>query len=193
AGEHAADMPWEATHIFWGDERCVPPDSEDSNFRMAREALLDAVPIPESNIHRIPAEMSPPQKAAEVYEARLAEHFRATAREGKPPAFDLLMLGIGGEGHTASLFPGSPALEEARRWAVPVTAPEGIVPAKRITLTLPVINAARRVFFLAAGAAKRPVLQDIRNDPEKAARLYPAACVSPRDPVLWFLDREAAD
>jgi len=193
-------MPWAHIHLFWGDERCVPPDHPDSNFGMAFRALISRVPVPLQNVHRIPVEMASPEEAAEAYQKILRDSFApfiggddATARAGSQfPRFDLIMLGVGKDGHTASLFPGDPCLEEKRRWVVPVGSPRGSPPVARITLTLPVINRARCVLFLVSGAEKRDVVRQIVKDPRTASRSYPAARIQPEGRVVWFLDEEAS-
>ncbi len=178
-------IPWNAVHVFWGDERCVSPKDPDSNYRMAWEAMLSRVPIPEGNIHRIEAEKGLPGAAAESYEEVLRDYF------GTDAAFDLILLGMGGEGHTASLFPDSSALEEARRWVVAVRAPEGISPPVRISLTLPALNSAREVFLLVSGKEKRPVLQEVLTDGEAAAARFPVAMVRPSGSKVWYIDEAA--
>ncbi len=134
------DIPWDRIHVFFGDERCVPREHPDSNYRMAKESLLDRVPIPSSQIHRPDGERRDRDAAARAYEAIL------------PAAFDLVVLGIGEDGHTASLFPGSPALNERERRCIPVIGPKP--PPERLTLTPPVLEAARAVIVLAVGAGK---------------------------------------
>ncbi len=176
-------MPWNAIHCFWGDERHVPPDHPDSNFRMAREAMLDAVPLPAGNVHRVPAEEPDPQRAAAEYESTLREFFPAADW----PVFDLIQLGLGKEGHTASLFPGGTALHERERWvAAPWVEAQSTF---RVTFTPPVLNHARRAMFLVAGdekaAALHAVLEGAR-DPD----LYPAQIVEGNR--LWMVDRAAA-
>jgi 6-phosphogluconolactonase len=178
-------LPWLQTHFFWGDERYVPPDDAHSNFRMFREALLDRVPVPGENVHPMPTGLPKPGDAALAYEHTLRQFFGSG-----PPAFDLILLGLGGEGHTASLFPGSPALLEKERWVVAVDVPAE--PHVRLTLTFPVLNCARRVFFLVSGAGKSEVIAAIEREPELAAKRYPAARVQPPGRVVWFLDRAAA-
>jgi 6-phosphogluconolactonase len=181
-------LPWSAIHFYWGDERHVPPDHADSNYRMAREAMLDRVPVPAENVHRIPAERPDAAAAAAEYEATLRAIFAVVATTaGEWPRFDLVQLGLGPEGHTASLFPGSPLLAERTRW---VAAPW--VEAQhtfRITLTPPVLNHARRAMFLVSGdekaAALHAVLQGAR-EPE----VYPAQIVEGNR--LWLVDRAAA-
>jgi 6-phosphogluconolactonase len=171
------DTPWKSVHLFWGDERYVPHEDLLSNFRMAREALISRVPIPTVS--------APPDRAAETYETDLRNFFG-----NEPPAFDLQLLGIGQEGHTASLFPGSAALEEKQRWVLPVEVPA--MPPQRLTLTPVVLDRGRNTFFLVAGGEKRSILAALRNDPEPRRSPYPAARIQPSGPVVWFLDRAAA-
>jgi 6-phosphogluconolactonase len=178
-------LPWAQTHFFWGDERYVPPDDVHSNFRMFREALLDRVRVPAENVHPMPTGLARPEDAASAYERTLRQFFASG-----PPAFDLILLGLGDEGHTASLFPGSPALLEKDRWVVAVDVQAK--PHLRLTLTLPVLNCAHKVFFLVSGAGKREVIAALDREPELAATRYPAARVQPQGRVVWFLDRAAA-
>jgi len=177
--------PWEHVHLFWGDERYVPQDDPLSNYRMTRETLISRVPIPAANVHPVPVNLPTPEKAAEAYEAELRKFFA-----GEPPAFDLQLLGLGGEGHTASLFPGSPALAEKKRWVAAVEAPAK--PPRRLTFTPVVLNSGRNTFFLVAGADKREILSAIRNEPDSTPSKYPAARIRPKGPVIWFLDQRAA-
>ncbi len=150
-------VPWQALHAFWGDERHVPPDHPDSNYRMASEALLSKVPVPAANVHRIPAENTDAAAAAADYEATLRAFFRL--RDGEAPRFDLVLLGIGADGHVASLFPGSDALRErARLVAAPWVGP---LQARRITVTPPVIASAAVIMVLAAGEQKAPALRQL--------------------------------
>jgi len=181
-----AGAPWDRVDFFFGDERCVPPTSPDSNYALARRELLQPLRIPAQSVHRIEAELRPPAAAAERYESRLRTHFG-----GSEPEFDLVLLGVGADGHTASLFPGDGALEEAHRWVVPVRAPVGYEPAERITLTLPVLNRARAVFILAVGAAKHSVIAPVLGGNAQAQRL-PIARVRPTGRLAWFLDDAAA-
>jgi len=183
----ASQIPWERVHLFWGDERCVPPDHGDSNYRLARERLIDHVPVPPANVHRIHGEMDPVEAAAR-YEGELREFF---GQHGQPcPAFDAVFLGLGEDGHTASLFPGSPAIRESVRQvsAQYVDAQKGW----RITLTPPAINAARLVVFIAAGKSKAAVLRDVLEGPF-LPEVRPAQAVRPlRGELRWLLDRDAA-
>jgi 6-phosphogluconolactonase len=188
ATRFAALIPWGAVHLFWSDERCVPPDAPASNFRPVRESLLNRVALPPQNIHRVRGEW-PPAKAAAEYEAKIANLF---GRESSFPEFDLVLLGIGADGHTASLFPGSPALSETLRWAVAAQAPEGSPARHRVTLTLPVLNAARRVLFLASGSEKAPAVRMAMAREPEVGPLSPAARVRPAGALFWFVDRLAA-
>ncbi len=182
-----SQIPWAHVHLFWGDERCVPPDHGDSNYRMTREFLLDHVPIPPANIHRMPGEMDPAEAPAR-YEKELREFFAPHGDDF--PVFDFILLGLGEDGHTASLFPGTRAIRESARWVAGhfVDAQKGW----RITLTPPVINSARMVAFIVAGAGKAAVLKEILEGPFRPDTL-PAQIVRPADgTLLWMLDCEAA-
>jgi 6-phosphogluconolactonase len=178
-------MPWSAIHFFWGDERHVPPDHPDSNFRMAREAMLDAVPVPPENIHRVRAEEPDAQRAAAEYEAALRSFFALAS--GELPRFDLILLGLGKEGHTASLFPESPVLHERER----LVAAPWVEAQKtfRVTLTPPVLNHARRAMFLVSGEEKADALRAVLEGPREPER-YPAQIVEGNR--LWMVDRSAA-
>jgi 6-phosphogluconolactonase len=178
-------MPWSAIHFFWGDERHVPPDHPDSNFRMAREAMLDAVPVPPENIHRVRAEEPDAQRAAAEYEAALRSFFAPAS--GDFPRFDLILLGLGKEGHTASLFPESEVLHERER----LVAAPWVEAQKtfRITLTPPVLNHARRAMFLVSGEEKAEALRAVLEGPREPER-YPAQIVEGNR--LWMVDRSAA-
>lgn len=176
------DLEWSRLHLFFGDERCVPPDDPGSNYRMVRDALLDHVAIPAANVHRIPGERPPPQAAAAA-----ADDLRATFGDGVP-RFDLILLGIGEDGHTASLFPDGPETEVTDRTTVEVHRP-ALPQPWRVSLTLPVLNAARQVVFLATGEAKvAAVYRAIAGD-----QAIPAGRVSPEDgQVTWLIDAELA-
>jgi 6-phosphogluconolactonase len=177
-------VPWDRVHVFWGDERCVPPDDPRSNARMAREAWLDRVPIPGPQIHPIDCAQDP-AAAARDYEAGLRDFFA-----GAPPRLDLVLLGLGDNGHTASLFPGTQVLEEHARWAAAVCVAAGDL--YRVTLTAPLINQAALVVFLVAGGAKAKILRDVLHGPSDPARL-PAQLIRPHPGgLLWLADRPAA-
>ena len=183
ARDYSSCMPWKQTHLFWGDERYVPADDPHSNYRMARESLIAHVTIPAQNVHPMPTNYPQADEAAREYESGLRRFF------GAQPEFDILFLGVGTEGHCASLFPGSPALKEMQRWAVSANVPAE--PPLRLTLTYPVINRAREVFFLAAGKGKREIFEVIRRDPGGPESAYPAARVAAKR-VVWFVDQAAA-
>ncbi|MGA2510305.1 MAG: 6-phosphogluconolactonase [Candidatus Acidiferrales bacterium] len=181
-----ARTPWDRVHLFWGDERYVPRMDLLSNYRMTREALIAHVPIPEGNCHAMPGpdDFATPEAAAEGYESELREFFGPGA-----PAFDIQLLGLGIEGHTASLFPGAPALEEKERWVMAIEAP--VRPPQRLTLTPVVLNQGRNTLFLAAGADKREILSALRAESESRPSQYPAGRIRPAGRVLWFVDEAA--
>jgi 6-phosphogluconolactonase len=179
-------MPWDRTFVFFGDERMVPPHHPESNFRMADERLLAKVPLAADHVFRMRGDADDSEAAAAAYAKSLAETCRA--RRGGVPRLDLILLGVGVDGHTASLFPGSPAVREVFRPVAAVHAAAAALP-ERLTLTLPVINAAARVFVLVSGPEKAKVVKALLV--EKA--LLPAGMVSPADGELrWFLDDAAA-
>ena len=181
-------LPWSLIHFFWGDERHVPPDHPESNFRMASRAMLDAAQLPPGNIHRIPGEEPDAARAAGEYEAELRSFFELS--RGEPPRFDLVLLGLGADGHTASLFPGTRAIHERERLVVAHWVDK--LGAFRITLTPPVLNAAARVIFLVSGEDKAEALRAvIRGDFEPDR--YPAQIVRPvHGSLVWMVDRKAA-
>jgi 6-phosphogluconolactonase len=181
ARDHSEDVDWPNVHAFFGDERTVPPDHEDSNYRMAREALLDHVPV--GSVHRVRGEL-PPDEAAASYERDLGQFFG-----GEFPVLDLVMLGIGEDGHTASLFPETAALEVTDRLAAANPVPK--LDTTRLTLTVPVLNAAREVCFLVSGAGKAGSLAEILEG-DAAPRQYPAKLVRPPGGPTWMVDRAAA-
>lgn len=180
-------IPWERTHFFWGDERSVPPDHPQSNFRMAQDTLLSKVTVPATNTHRIKGELVPEQAAAE-YEQTLMKFFQL--QHGALPRFNLVLLGLGPEGHTASLFPGTRALHEQKQLAVANWV--GKLGTERITLAAPVFNNAACVIFLVSGAEKAVVLKSVlegRYEPEQ----LPAQLIRPRTGELkWIIDGAAA-
>jgi 6-phosphogluconolactonase len=182
-------VPWRRVHLYWGDERCVPPEHEHSNYGMAWDAFIRHVPIPAENVHRMRGE-DPPEEAAQAYDREL----RGLAAQSKPrvdiPVFDLVLLGLGADGHTASLFPHSDALTVEDRFAVATEAPDG---SSRLTVTAPVLNAARRVWFLVSGAAKAGMVAEVIEG-LRVPRAVPAQGVSPVHGTLtWLLDAAAAD
>ena len=180
-------VPWDRVHVFWGDERHVPPDHPDSNFRMAHETLLSRVPVPTDHVHRIAGEDPDPKAAA----ARYTNAVRTTLGPAHGvPRFDVVLLGLGADGHTASLFPGSSALAPNSP-LVTATWVESLA-AHRITMTLPLLNAAHVVIGLVAGAAKAPAVRDVLQ-PGPSTPWLPARHVQPLDGrLLWLVDRAAA-
>jgi 6-phosphogluconolactonase len=190
-GPYRARVPWEALQVFWGDERHVPPDHPESNYAMAHRALLAHVPVPPAQVHRIPAEDPDAGRVAVRYAATLHEVFGTRARlEGGWPRFDLVLLGMGADGHTASLFPGTEAVRETAR---PVAAPW--VPklgTHRITLTPPVLNRAAAVVFVVTGGDKAEALAAVLEGPPEPD-VYPSQVVRPDHGALtWLVDRAAA-
>ncbi len=185
------DVPWEHVLVLWGDERFVAHDSPASNYRMARETLLDRIEIPPENVRPIPTDLPRPKDAAAAYAAELEVLCGDESGRGEPPRIDVILLGMGEDGHTASLFPWRDELLENELWVVASRAPEE--PYERVTLTLPVINSGRWVHFLVAGATKREALRcalDAPRDPQQC----PASMVEPRDGTLtWWLDAEVAE
>lgn len=177
-------FPWARVHWYWGDERFVPYDHPESNYRMTREAMLAKVPVPPENIHPVPADGTP-EDAARRYELTLQQAYGAATLDPAKPLFDITLLGLGGDGHTASLLPGEPVLEERRRWVAAVSHGR---PEVRITMTYPVIESSRFVGFLVAGREKAAILRTIRAGGSDV----PAARVKPVGELLWFVDRAAA-
>jgi 6-phosphogluconolactonase len=178
-------FPWRRVHWFWGDERFVPHDHPASNYRMARDAFLSSAAVPPANIHAIPTEGLAPQQAAAAYEATLKRFYGAEKLTPDRPLFDVTLLGVGEDGHTASLFPGEPALDEGALWAVAVI---GAKPEPRITLTYPALDSSRDVAFLATGAGKKEILRRA----QAGDRALPAARVRPVGRLHRFIDRAAA-
>ena len=184
----AGQIDWSKVFIFWGDERCVAPQDSESNYGNAYESLLVNVPIPPENIQRVHGELSP-EHAAQKYEDKLRTFFA-----GKPtPRFDLILLGLGDDGHTASLFPGTPGIRENSRWAVAVNHQEPPLPlVDRVTLTPPIINAAANISFLVTGSSKAERLRQVLREQYNPDRL-PAQVIRPKDGKLfWLLDEAAA-
>lgn len=183
-----SQIDWTGWRVFWADERCVPLDHPDSNFRLAREHLLNRINIPLAQIYPLNDSFEP-AATAQAYQALLAQLFQPAA--GQPPRFDLMLLGLGEDGHTASLFPNHPLLAETGRWVVAIfDSPKP--PPERITMTLPLINQARAVAFVAAGAGKADILAQIWDTAAPTGSL-PAQLVRPTDgELVWFVDEAAA-
>lgn len=178
-------FPWAETQLFWGDERCVPADHPESNRGAALKALGPPATLPRDNLHPIRGQLSP-QEAARDYEWRLKGFF---ADQGRP-AFDLVLLGLGPDGHVASLFPGSPALAENEAWVIPVATPVSMEPqVPRVSLSLWAINQARRVLLLVSGAAKAPAVRRLMAEEDTELTAFR---VRPREEMLLYLDRAAA-
>lgn len=182
------EIPWELVHLFWGDERSVPPDHKDSNYRMTREALLDTVSPPGSQVHRLRGENPDLASAASDYQKVVAESF-STSADGPPPAFDLVFLGMGTDAHTASLFPGTKALAERNRWFVDNEVPQ--LRTRRLTATFPLLNAARAVVFLAAGQDKAEPLGRVLA-PTGDIATAPSRGIAPAGSLTWLIDKVAA-
>jgi 6-phosphogluconolactonase len=176
-------MPWDRIHWFWGDERFVPPDHPDSNYRMVREALFSRAPVPVTNIASIPTG-GDPAAAARDYERTLKRFYGADTLDPARPLFEIELLGLGPDGHTASLFPETKVLDERQRWAVEVI---GAKAEDRITLTYPVLESSRHTAFLVAGVDKRDALSRVQS----GDRELPAARLAPHGEVVWFVDKDA--
>lgn len=191
--EHLATLPWrdqvewDHVELFWGDERCVAPDHRDSNYRMVREALLDHVPVPANHVHRVRTELSPPPAAAKAYEDEIRKHL---GRNSGLPQFDLVFLGLGANGHTASLFPQSPVLRETSHLVAADFVTE--TNSWRITMTAPILNHGRIIAFLVAGQDKAKILQEVLRGPYLPAKL-PAQLIKPEGgKLIWIVDQAAA-
>lgn len=181
-------FPWDATHVFWGDERAVPPDDEQSNYGMTDEYLLQNVPLPKENIHRIRGEDGASAAAREY-----ARQLHDMSEKGLAwPRFDLVLLGLGSDGHTASLFPGSTHPSRSAQATLAVTGSYDLRPTSRITLTPPVFNSARKIFYLVSGERKANVVASVLEGDKSPVR-YPALRIRPsHGSVTWFLDSAAA-
>jgi 6-phosphogluconolactonase len=181
-------LPWDRMFFFWGDERHVPPTDPESNYRMAEEAMLSRIPVAAGNVFRIPAENPDAAAAADAYEQTLGKFFQLGP--GEVPIFDLILLGMGPDGHTASLFPGSAGLQEKNRLAIANWVDK--LKTSRLTLTLPVLNAARCVAFLVSGTDKAAVLKTVLEE-DAPAEQYPSKLIRPNNgKLIWLVDRAAA-
>lgn len=182
---HRDSFPWERTHWFWGDERFVPPDDKASNYHMVNEAMLSQVPVPAANIHPMPTLGVTPEQAAKVYERELQLFHGEETLDPARPLFNVVLLGLGTNGHTASLFPDMPVLDERDQWAGTMTDPQA---GTRLTLTYPALESCREAVFLVAGADKEPMLKRLlAQDPT-----IPAGRLRPRGTLHVFADRAAA-
>jgi len=175
-------VPWARVHVYWGDERYVPHDDPRSNYRLARDTLLDCVPLTAAWVHPMPTDAPDPDDAAGAYQRLLEDEF------GGLPRFDVMIMGLGEDGHTASLFPGSPAVDEELRWVVPAEATDA--PMQRLTMTLPVLRNARALHFLVVGVEKREALVRALAKPSRSC---PASLARPTEGTLtWWVDEAAA-
>ena len=179
------DFPWARTHWFFGDERFVPPDSPDSNLGMARKALLSRVPIPPDNIHAIDTTQPAPEDAAEDYDRRLRSYYGSSSLDPRRPLFDVNFLGLGPDGHTASLLPSEPVLDETHKWAATVAHGR---PEVRVTLTYPVLASSSYIAFLVTGIEKASILRQVRAGGSQ----MPAARLESQGDIRWFVDRAAS-
>jgi len=179
------DLPWDCVEIFFGDERFVPPDDPDSNYRMARETLLSGSNVRPRALLAMPTDGTP-ESCAEAYEEELRQQYGASILDPAVPLFDLMLLGLGSDGHTASLIPGQPVLEEKKRWVAPVLQGRDEV---RLTLTYPALQSSRLTLFLVAGADKAQAVAKVRAGDAS----MPAGRLQPQGDVVWLLDQAAAD
>lgn len=179
-------FPWAQIHFYFGDERCVPPEHADSNYRMAQQALLSKVPVPQNNVHPVTIDQQNLSLSAEHYASELETHLPLV---NATPVFDLVLLGIGDDGHTASLFPGTDILHESKKWVDAVYVEK--FNAWRISLTYPVINAAANVFVIAAGSGKSRILTQVLAS-ESLGTPYPVQRIKPSGELVWYLDAAAA-
>jgi 6-phosphogluconolactonase len=184
---YCGQIPWEKVHIFWGDERHIPLSEPDNHYRMAMDLFLSKVPIPSENIHRVLVETSEPDEVAKQYESEIKAFF-GVLREAVP-AFDVVFLGMGSDGHTASLFPETTAVKEGTRWVVSNFVPRrGLT---RITLTFPILNQARNIVFLVSGSSKAEMLRSVLQGSQNAS-LFPAQLIRPESGhLMWFVDQDA--
>ncbi|MDQ6735972.1 MAG: 6-phosphogluconolactonase [Nitrospirota bacterium] len=187
--DRANRVKWPRVQFYFGDERCVPPDHAESNFKLANDTLFQPLGIEATQIFRIEAEAGRPDQAARRYEETIRQQFETPSPEW--PRFDLILLGLGDDGHTASLFPGSPALDEKIRAVVASESPRGVT--HRITFTAPLINHARSIVFMVAGLQKAPAIRTVLEDDTVNAHQYPAKLIQPVEgQLIWHFDRAAA-
>ncbi len=178
-------FPWKKVHWFWGDERFVPFDDAMSNYKMVRDAMLDHCPVPAENVHPINTGLDTAQLAAQDYEQHLKEYYGSSELESSKPLFDFTLMGMGDDGHTASLFPGTDVLEEKQKWCDAVC---GVKAEDRVTLTYPILNSSSVMLFLVASKNKREVLTKVLDGDMS----YPSARVNPVGSLIWLVDQEAA-
>lgn len=188
-------MPWEKTYLFFSDERLVPHDHHNSNYLMVKNSLIDNISIPAKNVLAVPTDIPTPSAVAVSYEKTIKRVFEENSGEKIDayhfPCFDFILLGMGEDGHTASLFPGTFAIKVKDFIVTSLTPPQGVTPAlKRITLTFPAINNGDNVYFLVSGDKKRKILEEIIAAPEEAKDKYPAARVNPKGKLIWFASKK---
>ncbi|MBP7792117.1 MAG: 6-phosphogluconolactonase [Candidatus Goldbacteria bacterium] len=185
-------IDWSKVIFFWGDDRYIPHINSESNYRMAYDTLISRIDVPQENVFRIPTEVSPPEEAALLYETIMKKVFiklNAIDIDKKLPVFDMIILGVGRDGHTASLFPGHRAVNEQKRWVTHVKAHARVTLHDRITITLPVINNAKNVMFIISGEGKGKIIRDIVEE-KRAGKAYPASMIKPHDgQSVWFIDK----
>jgi 6-phosphogluconolactonase len=186
--EYKPQVDWTKVEFFWSDERSVPPDNKDSNYHMAREAMLSKLALSEKQVHRLEAERSDRDQAAREYQNEIAG-ICGVSPDGPPPAFDLILLGMGPCGHTASLFPHSTALKETKRWVVVNHVAK--FNTDRVTFTTPLINRGAVVLFMAAGADKAAALYEVLEGPPNSDE-YPSQLIRPAGQLIWLIDKSAA-
>ncbi len=185
--QYAEKIQWDFVHLFWGDERWVPCNHQESNYAMAFETLISKVSIPQKNIHPMPVDTLSPDKGADIYEKSLKDFFANSESDVRGITFDAVLLGLGEDGHTASLFPDSPALLETKKWVVPVQAPASYPTRSRLTLTIPAINSSKDVFFLVSGEKKGKIVQSILKREKTLRKKFPAERIQPKGHLTWFL------
>ena len=185
AQEYRDKIDWQHVHFFWGDERFISHDDLASNYRMAKETLIDVIPIPSNNIHPVPI-LAAPSDSSDIYAKELQSFFK-----GPIPTFDLILLGLGGDGHTASIFPATPIKRTSEGVAIVTESPAA--PHVRISLTMNVLNNARAVFFLVSGQEKKEILKAVRAEEGNPDSKYPAARVHPNGKLVWFADEAAVE
>jgi len=186
-----SEIDWSKIHLFWGDERCVPLESAESNFSMIQDVLIEEIEIPSGNVHVPHTALPSVNEIAALYEEELLTSFILAGGETQPQ-IDIAILGMGTDGHTASLFPGRPELDESKRLVVAVNESPTPPHVPRISLSVGILRTAKLILFLVSGESKRPVIEKIQSDPEGAKREYPAALVGLGSNAEWFLDRAAS-
>ncbi len=190
--QYSEKIQWNAVHLFWGDERWVPFYHPESNYAMANELMISKVSIPKENVHPMPVDAQTPNEGADIYEKKIKLYFEGIESVGKGFTFDAVILGLGEDGHSASLFPDSPALFESKRWVIPVQAPASYPTKDRLTLTFPVINGSKNVFFLVSGEKKFEIIQSIFKGKKVPGKKYPAEMVQPKGQLFWFIASQSS-